>query len=47
MGKHPEVVKENLSALIREIAASPELFVKNPGKDFTRNRKLPFETMAF
>jgi hypothetical protein len=27
------------------MSASPELFVRNPGKDFTRNRKLPFETM--
>lgn len=46
MKQYPNIVKENLSALIREIAASPELFVKNPGKDFTRTRKLPFESMA-
>ncbi len=46
MDNYPSIVKENLSALIREMAASPELFVKNPGKDFTRNRKLSFETMA-
>ncbi len=46
MDNYPDIVKENLSALIREMAASPELFVKNPGKDFTRNRKLSFETMA-
>jgi hypothetical protein len=46
MDKYPRIVKENLSDIIREMAASPELFVKNPGKDFTRTRKLPFETMA-
>jgi hypothetical protein len=28
------------------MSASPELFVKTPGKDFTRNRKLPFDTVV-
>jgi hypothetical protein len=28
------------------MAENPMLFVKNPGKDFTRNRKLPFETVV-
>ena len=28
---------------INEISARPETFVKNPGKDFTRERKLSFE----
>jgi hypothetical protein len=45
MRDYPNVVKETLSSLIAELSASPELFVKNPGRDFTRNRKLPFETM--
>jgi len=45
MNEYPNAVKERLSALIRELSASPELFVKNPGKDFTRNRKLSFGTV--
>jgi hypothetical protein len=46
MNNYPNAVKEKLSSLIREMAENPMLFVKNPGKDFTRNRKLPFETVA-
>ena len=38
-------VKKKLISLIHEISQTPDLFVKNPGKDFTRNRKLPMETM--
>jgi len=45
VNESPNVIKERLLSLIRELAASPELFVKNPGTDFTRKRKLPFETM--
>jgi hypothetical protein len=37
-------MKENLCSLISEMAENPMLYVKNPDKDFTRNRKLPFET---
>lgn len=46
MNDYPDIIKERLSSLINELSASPELFVKNPGKDFTRNRKLPFETVV-
>lgn len=46
MNDYPIVVKERLTAIIREIANSPGLFVKNPDKDFTRKRKLPFETVV-
>jgi len=46
MNEYPNVVKEILSSMIGEMAASPALFVKNPGKDFTRNRKLSFETVV-
>lgn len=46
MNEYPNTVKERLSALIRELSASSALFVKNPSKDFTRNRKLPFETVV-
>jgi hypothetical protein len=46
MSEHPNTVRAKLSSLINEMSASPELFVKNPGKDFTRNRKLSFETVT-
>jgi hypothetical protein len=46
MNDYPNTVKETLSSLIAELSASPALFVKNPGKDFTRKRKLPFETVV-
>lgn len=39
-------IKETLSSLIEEMSEYPELFVKNPGKDFTRTRKLPFDTVV-
>ena len=45
MNEYPNILKERLSALIGEVSASSALYVKNPGKDFTRERKLPFETV--
>ncbi len=45
MNNYPELIKDRLTSLIREMATSPELFVKNPGRDFTRNRRLTFETV--
>ncbi|MCL2821372.1 MAG: transposase, partial [Oscillospiraceae bacterium] len=45
MNGYPNSVKDNLTSLINEISESPSLFVKNPGKDFTRNRKLPLATV--
>ena len=41
----PEVVKSILDKIIAELSADPSLFVAHPGKDFTRDRKLPLETM--
>jgi hypothetical protein len=38
-------LKETLTSLIREMSASPAPYVKNPNKDFTRRKKLPFETV--
>lgn len=46
MNDYPNSVKETLSSLIAELSANPALYVKNPGKDFTRKRKLPFETVV-
>lgn len=38
-------MKEKLTSIIDDMAANPEEFVMNPGKDFTRNRKLGFKTL--
>lgn len=46
MSDYPTAVKETLTSLIMGMAASPTPFVKNPEKDFTRKRKLPFETVV-
>ncbi|MBN1040469.1 IS4 family transposase, partial [Clostridium botulinum] len=43
MTKYSKFVKDKLTSIIKEMEESPESFVKNPGKDFTRNRKLTFE----
>ena len=40
--KHAETIKAILLATINEIAADPRKYAVNPGKDFTRNRKLGF-----
>lgn len=45
MNNYPELVKKRLLALINEMAECPELFVKQPGKDFTRTRKIDFAEM--
>lgn len=39
---YSDYIKVTLMAIINEIAADPRKFVVNPGKDFTRNRKLGF-----
>ena len=36
-------VKETLTNLIHHLKSTMHLYVKNPGKDFTRERKLSFE----
>jgi hypothetical protein len=38
-------LKQKLTSLIREMSAEPAPYVKNSEKDFTRERKLPFETV--
>jgi len=45
MKSYSKIVKEKLLSIIEEMASNPDLFVKNPGRDFTRNRKLSFETV--
>lgn len=45
MTNYSTMVKNNLISIIKEMEKSPEAFVKNPGKDFSRHRKLTFECM--
>lgn len=40
--KHSEIIKAILLAALNEIAADPKKYAVNPGKDFTRNRKMGF-----
>ena len=46
MNEYPSIVKQRLITLINEMSAEPAPFVKNPQSDFTRKRKLPFETVV-
>ena len=45
MTNYCDHVKEKLNSIIKEMGKAPESFVKNPDKDFIRNRKLSFETV--
>ena len=45
MKSYSEQVKEKLDSLIHNISQCAWLFAKDPKRDFTRSRKLPFETM--
>lgn len=43
MKNYPKHIKSTLYSVIRGMAKHPEDFCRCPEKDFTRNRKLPFE----
>jgi len=45
MNVYAMALKETLTSLIQEMSATPAPYVKNPEKDFTRKKKLPFETV--
>lgn len=45
MNAYANVLKEKLTFLIREMSVTPAPYVKNPEIDFTRKKKLPFETV--
>ena len=45
MNKHAKTIKSRLESIIKDITENSHLYVKNPEKDFTRNRKLSFEEM--
>ncbi len=44
MNKFPNNVKQRLMTIITQMSESLSLYVKNPQSDFTRKRKLPFDT---
>lgn len=46
MNNYSKFVKDKLISIIKEMGEAPETFVRNPGKDFTRNRKLSFENIV-
>ena len=45
MKNYPKHIKNALHSVIRDMATHPEDFCRCPGKDFTRDRKLPFEKL--
>jgi hypothetical protein len=45
MSSYPELVKGKLMAVIKNLEQRKDQFVKHPGKDFTRKRKLSFHTL--
>ena len=45
MTDYPNFVKGKLTEIISKMAVESKLFVKNPNVDFTRKRKLSFETV--
>ncbi|WP_211093596.1 transposase [Cohnella fermenti] len=45
MDEYAHSLKTKLTSLIRGMADAPAPYVKNPEKDFTRKKKLPFETV--
>ena len=45
MKNYPKHIKNALHSVIRDMATHPEDFCRCPGKDFTRDRKLPFKKL--
>ena len=45
MNEYANLLKQTLTSLIQEMSAAPAPYVKNPKADFTRKKKLPFETV--
>lgn len=45
MNEYANSLKQSLTSLIQEMSAAPAPYVKNPETDFTRKKKLPFETV--
>lgn len=47
MSSNPRELKSKLLELVRELRDNPEEHIRNPDKDFIRNRKLPLEKVVF
>ena len=45
MKRSPKEVRDALFSIIRDVVKNARLFVRNPGRDFTRKRKLGMETL--
>lgn len=45
MKNYPQYLKSKLKSIIKDMSKSTEKFVKNPLKDFTRDRKITFEDL--
>lgn len=43
----PKNIKRTLKKLINELSMQPNLYAKSVGKDFSRNRKLPFKKVVY
>jgi len=47
MSNKPQELKSTLFELVQSLRDNPEEHIRNPDKDFIRNRKLPFEKVVF
>ena len=45
MSSQVQIVKEALNTAIAKLCENTKMFVKNPSRDFTRDRKLPLREM--
>ena len=45
MSGYIKQITDSMRNLISELSENPTLFLKNPRKDFTRNRKIDFKTL--
>lgn len=43
----PKALRKTLRSMIRSLGKHPERYARRPGRDFTRRRALPFETLIF
>lgn len=46
MNSYPKLVKKKLDQYIQHVVLNREKFVRNPKKDFTRNRKLSLKNLV-
>lgn len=45
MKRRPKQIRAKLVDLVQKMSEHPETYIRRPGKDFSRKRKLPFEKM--